>query len=59
MVQGGPLDATTSLAYYAYKVAFEQFEIGYASAIVMAQFIVFLAVALTALKIRKIIKARG
>lgn len=59
MVQGGPLDATTSLAYYAYKVAFEQFEIGYASAIVMAQFIVFLAVALTALKIRKIIKARA
>ena len=59
MVQGGPLDATTSLAYYAYKVAFEQFEIGYSSAIVMAQFFVFLSVALIVLRIRKSIRARG
>jgi ABC-type sugar transport system permease subunit len=59
MVQGGPLDATTSLAYYAYKVAFEQFEIGYSSAIVMAQFFVFLSIALIVLRIRKSIRARG
>ena len=41
------------------KLHFEQFEIGYASAIVMAQFIVFLGVALTILQIRKIMRARG
>jgi multiple sugar transport system permease protein len=59
MVQGGPLDATTSLAYYAYKVAFNDFDIGYASAITMAQFFVMLAIALTVLQIRKVIKKRG
>jgi ABC-type sugar transport system permease subunit len=59
MVQGGPLDATTSLAYYAYKVAFDDFDIGYASAITMAQFFVMLAIALTVLQIRKVIKKRG
>jgi multiple sugar transport system permease protein len=59
MTEGGPLDATTSLAYYAYKVAFRDFEIGYASAITMAQFFVMLAIALTVIQIRKVIKKRG
>ena len=59
MTQGGPLDATTSLAYYAYKVAFSDFEIGYASAITMAQFFVMLAIALIVVQVRKIAKKRG
>jgi len=59
MTEGGPLDATTSLAYYAYKVAFRDFEIGYASAITMAQFFIMLAIGLIVLQIRKIMKKRG
>lgn len=53
MTQGGPLDATTSLGYYAYKVAFDQFEIGYSAAIIMVQFLIFLIIALIAIAIRK------
>lgn len=59
MVQGGPLDATTSLAYYAYKVAFEQFEIGYASALTMAQFFIMATIALIVIRVRKFLKARN
>jgi multiple sugar transport system permease protein len=59
MVQGGPLDATTSLAYYAYKVAFEDFDIGYASALTMAQFFIMAAIALIIIRVRKVRKARA
>lgn len=59
MVQGGPLDATTSLAYYAYKIAFEQFEIGYASALTMAQFFIMATIGLIIIKIRKRIKEQN
>ncbi|MEY2798489.1 MAG: hypothetical protein RIS22_755 [Actinomycetota bacterium] len=59
MVQGGPLDSTTSLAYYAYKMAFEQFEVGYSAALVMVQFFALLAVALPIIQIRKYRRVRG
>lgn len=59
MVQGGPLDSTTSLAYYAYKMAFEQFEVGYSAALVMVQFFALLLVALPIIQFRKYRRARG
>lgn len=59
MVQGGPLDSTTSLAYYAYKVAFEQFEIGYSAALVMLQFFVLLSIVVPIALVRKYRKAKG
>jgi multiple sugar transport system permease protein len=59
MVQGGPLDSTTSLAYYAYKVAFEQFEVGYSAALVMLQFFVLLSIVLPITLVRKYRKAKG
>jgi ABC-type sugar transport system permease subunit len=58
MVQGGPIDSTTSLAYYAYKVAFEQFEVGYSAALVMLQFFVLLSVVLAIALVRKYRKAK-
>jgi ABC-type sugar transport system permease subunit len=59
MVQGGPLDSTTSLAYYAYKVAFEQFEIGYSAALVMLQFFVLMSIVVPIALVRKYRKAKG
>ena len=59
MVQGGPLDSTTSLAYYAYKVAFEQFEIGYSAALVMLQFFVLMSIVVPIAIVRKYRKAKG
>jgi multiple sugar transport system permease protein len=44
MTYGGPLDATTSLSFYAYRQAFELGKMGYASAISMVQFAVLLTV---------------
>jgi multiple sugar transport system permease protein len=44
MTYGGPLDATTSMSFYAYRQAFEFGKMGYASAISMVQFFVLLAV---------------
>lgn len=59
MVQGGPLDSTTSLAYYAYKVAFEQFEVGYSAALVMLQFFVLMCFVVPIALVRKYRKAKG
>ena len=59
MVQGGPLDATTSLAYYAYKMAFEQFEVGYSAALVMVQFFALLIVALPIIQFRRYRRKKG
>ena len=53
MTYGGPLDATTSLSFYAYRQAFEFGKMGYASAISMVQFFaLLLVVCLVALVIR-------
>lgn len=38
MTQGGPAGTTTTLAYYIYTKAFEEFQIGYASAIAWTLF---------------------
>jgi multiple sugar transport system permease protein len=55
MTYGGPLDATTSMSFYAYRQAFELGKMGYASAISMVQFFVLLAiVGLVALTIRRL-----
>lgn len=42
MTDGGPLNVTTSMSLYAYKVAFQQSNIGYAAALSMLQFLVLL-----------------
>jgi multiple sugar transport system permease protein len=39
---GGPAGTTTTLSYYIYTRAFEQFQIGYASAIAWVLFVVIL-----------------
>jgi multiple sugar transport system permease protein len=43
MTQGGPLNATTTMAYYLYQNAFQFFQIGKASAIAVLLFIMLLA----------------
>lgn len=42
MTAGGPVGSTNVIVYYLYKVAFEYFEIGYASAVGLFLFIVML-----------------
>jgi multiple sugar transport system permease protein len=42
--QGGPLNATTVLVYYLYEQAFEQFNLGYASAIAYFLFLVTIVI---------------
>lgn len=40
MTQGGPAGTTTSMSYYIYQKAFEQFQMGYASAVSWLLFLV-------------------
>lgn len=44
MTGGGPAGTTTTLAYYIYTRAFEQFQIGYASAVSWVLFIIIFAI---------------
>lgn len=44
MTNGGPLESTQALSLYIYKVAFEQSDFGYASALSMLQFVMILIV---------------
>lgn len=46
MTAGGPAGTTTTLAYYIYTKAFEEFQIGYASAISWVLFAIIFAVTL-------------
>ncbi len=46
MTAGGPAGTTTTLAYYIYTRAFEQFQIGYASAISWVLFIIIFTITL-------------
>ncbi|MBI4560243.1 MAG: sugar ABC transporter permease [Candidatus Hydrogenedentes bacterium] len=46
MTLGGPAGTTTTLSYYIYVKAFEEFQIGYASAIAWILFIIIFAVTL-------------
>ncbi|XHR30445.1 MAG: carbohydrate ABC transporter permease [Chthoniobacteraceae bacterium] len=46
MTQGGPNGATTTLGYYIYQKAYEQFQMGYAAAIAWTLFVLVLAITL-------------
>jgi multiple sugar transport system permease protein len=46
MTQGGPIDKTTTMVYYIYQWAFKFFDLGYASTLAMALFVLLLAVTL-------------
>jgi multiple sugar transport system permease protein len=46
LTEGGPAGTTTTLSYYIYTQAFEQFEVGYASAVSWVLFLMTLAFAL-------------
>jgi ABC-type sugar transport system permease subunit len=42
MTQGGPLGATTTMAYYLYQQAFQDFRMGQASAVAVLLFAMLL-----------------
>ncbi len=46
LTSGGPANTTTTLAYHIYTMAFEEFQIGYASAVSWVLFILIFAVTL-------------
>ena len=46
MTNGGPFYATTTLVFYAYQQAFEQYSMGYAAAIAFVLFLIILAISL-------------
>jgi len=46
MTQGGPLGATTTVVYYLYQQAFEQFNMGYGSALAIVLFLIILGLTL-------------
>lgn len=46
MTQGGPLGSTTVIVYYLYQQAFQQFNMGYGSAVAMALFVIILTLTL-------------
>ncbi len=46
MTLGGPAGTTTTLSYYIYTKAFEEFQIGYASAVAWVLFIIVFAITL-------------
>jgi multiple sugar transport system permease protein len=50
---GGPGDATTVLAYYIFQVAFETFEMGYASALAVVLFMCVLILTIVQFVVRK------
>lgn len=58
MTDGGPLGTTQSLALYAYKVAFSDREIGYASALSMFQLAILIGIVLLVRVITRFRKER-
>ena len=46
MTNGGPSGTTTTLAYYIYTKAFEEFQIGYASSVAWVLFMVIFVITL-------------
>ena len=46
MTQGGPVDSTTTLAIFIYRLAFQQFNFGYSSAVGVVWLVVIAAFAL-------------
>jgi len=51
MTQGGPLDSSKTLVYYIYQSAFEDFEMGYASAVGVVLFAITLVFSLINLRL--------
>jgi multiple sugar transport system permease protein len=51
MTQGGPLGSTTVIVYYLYQQAFQQFNMGYGSAVAMALFAIILTLTLIQTKV--------
>ncbi len=51
MTQGGPLGATTVIVYYLYQQAFQQFNMGYGSALAMVLFVIILGLTLVQNKV--------
>jgi len=51
MTQGGPLGSTTVIVYYLYKQAFQQFNMGYGSALAIALFLIILGLTLIQTKV--------
>jgi multiple sugar transport system permease protein len=51
MTSGGPLGSTNVMVYYLYEVAFQHFEMGYASAIGFVLFLIMFAVTLFQFKL--------
>ncbi|GHO90377.1 ABC transporter permease [Reticulibacter mediterranei] len=46
MTNGGPVYATTTLVFYAYQQAFDQYSMGYAAAIAFVLFVIILVISL-------------
>jgi putative chitobiose transport system permease protein len=46
MTRGGPQDATLTLGYYIWSVAFEHYEMGYASAIGLVLWVLMIGLAI-------------
>jgi multiple sugar transport system permease protein len=46
MTQGGPLGVTTTIVYYLYQQAFQQFNMGYGSALAIVLFFIILGLTL-------------
>ena len=59
LTSGGPINSTTTLAYYSYEQAFINRKVGYSNALVIFQFALFLVVAGVVLGIRKYLRLRN
>ncbi|MBI4630194.1 MAG: sugar ABC transporter permease [Chloroflexi bacterium] len=46
MTQGGPLNSTTVIVYYLFQQAFQQFNMGYGSALAIVLFLIILVLTL-------------
>lgn len=51
MTQGGPIGSTTVIVYYLYQQAFQQFNMGYGSAIAMVLFAIILGLTVIQMKL--------
>jgi multiple sugar transport system permease protein len=51
MTQGGPLGVTTTIVYYLYQQAFQQFNMGYGSALAIVLFLIILGLTLVQNKV--------
>jgi multiple sugar transport system permease protein len=59
LTKGGPLGQTTSLALYAYQQAFDQRDLGYASALSLFQLVVLLALFFLGRGVQRVVRSRS